>query len=117
MVRGGVLLASIAFGFVGSSAAAQDRKGIRFWNLTLYTITSFQLSPAGKDSWGSDQCENDRDGTVDHDERLRITGIEPGRYDVKLADKIGRVCIVRNIEVKDGAVFSIEEKQLTDCRR
>jgi hypothetical protein len=117
MVRGGVLLASIAFGFVGSSAAAQDRKGIRFWNLTLYTITSFQLSPVGKDSWGSDQCENDRDGTVDHDERLRITGIEPGRYDVKLADKIGRVCIVRNIEVKDGAVFSIEEKQLTDCRR
>ena len=117
MVRGGVLLASIAFGFVGSSAAAQDRKGIRFWNLTLYTITSFQLSPAGKDSWGSDQCENDRDGTVDHDERLRITGIEPGRYDVKLADKIGRVCIVRNVEVKDGAVFSIEERQLTDCGR
>jgi hypothetical protein len=49
--------------------------------------------------------------------RERITGIEPGRYDVKLADKIGRVCIVRNVEVKDGAVFSIEERQLTDCRK
>ena len=96
---------------------AQDRKGIRFWNLTLYTITAFQMSPAGTDNWGPDQCKNDRDGTVDHDERLRITGIEPGRYDVKLADKIGRVCIVRNIEVKDGAVFSIEERQLTDCRK
>jgi hypothetical protein len=34
-----------------------------------------------------------------------------------LADKIGRVCIVRNVDVKDGAVFSIEEKQLTDYRR
>src|SRR5256885_15693322 len=113
----GVLLASIAFALVGSALAAQDRKGIRFWNLSLYTITSFLLSPAGKDSWGPDQCKNDRDGTVDHDERLRITGIEPGRYDVKLADKIGRVCIVRNVEVKDGAVFSIEERQLTDCRR
>ena len=94
----GVLLVSIAFGLVASSAAAQDRKGIRFWNLTLYTITTFQMSPAGKDSWGPDQCENDRDGTVDHDERLRITGIEPGRYNVKLADKIGRNCIVTNIE-------------------
>jgi hypothetical protein len=40
-----------------------------------------------------------------------------GRYDVKLADKIGGVCIVRNVEVKAGAVFSIEERQLTDCRR
>ena len=28
----GVLLASIAFGLVASSAAAQDRKGIQFWN-------------------------------------------------------------------------------------
>ena len=113
----GVLLVSIVFGFVASSAAAQDRKGIRFWNLTLYTITTLQMSPAGTDSWGPDQCKNDRDGTVDHDERLRITGVEPGRYDVKLSDKTGRVCIVRNVEVKEGAVFSIEEKQLTDCRR
>jgi hypothetical protein len=54
---------------------------------------------------------------VDHDERLRITGIEPGRYDIKFADKIGRACIVRNVEVKDGAIFSIEEKHLTDCRK
>ena len=112
----GVLFASIAFGLVASSAAAQDRKGIRFWNLTLYTVTTLQMSPAGKES-GPDQCKNDRDGTVDHDERLRITGVEPGRYDVKLSDRTGRVCIVRSIEMKEGAVFSIEEKQLTDCRR
>jgi hypothetical protein len=43
---------------------------------------------------------NDPDGAVDHDERLKITGIVPGTYDVKLANKQGRVCIVRNIEVK-----------------
>ena len=117
MVRGGVLLASIAFGFVGSSAAAQDRKGIRFWNLTLYTITSFQLSPAGKDSWGPDQCENDRDGTVDHDERLRITGVEPGRYDAKVGYRNSRQCFVRNIEIKADAVFSISDKDLKDCNK
>jgi hypothetical protein len=48
---------------------------------------------------------------------VAATGVESGRYDVKLGDKIGRVCIVRNVEVKDGAVFSIEERQLTECRR
>jgi len=111
------IMLGLALAFMGYTASAQDRKGIRFWNLTLYTITAFQLSPAGADKWGPDQCRNDRDGTVDHDERLRITGVEPGRYDVKLADKIGRTCIVRNVEVKDGAVFAIEEKQLTDCSR
>jgi hypothetical protein len=110
-------IGTLALAFMGCSAAAQDRKGTRFWNLTLYTVTALQLSPAGADNWGLDQCQNDRDGTVDHNERLRITGIEPGRYDVRLADKIGRTCIVRNVEVKDSAIFAIEEKQLTDCRQ
>jgi len=110
-------LVLIVLAVSGSVAVAQDRRSIRFWNLTLYTITRFQMSPAGEDKWGPDQCQNDRDGTVDHDERLRITGIEPGRYDVRLTDKIGRMCIVRDVEVKDAAVFSIEEKQLTDCRQ
>ena len=111
------LLAAIALAVIGSTAAAQDRRGIRFWNLTLYTVTDLRMSPAGKEAWGPNQCQNDRDGTVDHDERLRITGIEPGRYDVKLTDKIGRVCTVRNVEVKEAAVFTIEEKQLTDCAK
>jgi hypothetical protein len=111
-----LLLVAIACELMGTAAAAQDRKGIRFWNLTLYTITTFQLSPAGAESWGPDQCKNDRDGTVDHDERLRITGVEPGHYDAKFTDKIGRTCVVRNVELKHGAVFSIEEKELTDCK-
>ncbi|MBV8510595.1 MAG: hypothetical protein JOZ94_22715 [Xanthobacteraceae bacterium] len=97
-------------------ALAQNPKGTRFWNLTQNTITQLQLAPAGSDNWGPDQCKNDRDGTVDHDERLRITGIAPGRYDVKFTDKAGRHCTVRNIEVQDGAVFSIEEKQLDGCK-
>jgi hypothetical protein len=107
---------ALALAFLASAAMAQG-KGTRFWNLTLNTITHFQLSPAGKDDWGPNQCKNDRDGEVDHDERLRITGVEPGRYDAKLVDKTGRVCVVRNIDVKDGVIFTIEEKQLTDCRK
>jgi hypothetical protein len=109
------LLATLAT--AGFDGRAQERKGIRFWNLTLNTITKLQMSPAGRDAWGVDQCQNDRDGTVDHDERLRITGIAPGRYDVKFADKTGRVCLVRDVDVKDGAIFSIEEKQLSDCTK
>jgi hypothetical protein len=96
-------------------ARAADRKPIRLWNLTLHTIVSLQMSPAGQGAWGRDQCENDRDHEVDHDERLRITDIEAGRYDVRVKDKSGRVCIVKNVDVKDGAIFTIEEKDLSDC--
>ena len=37
----------MVLGLVDSAAMAEDRRGIRFWNLTLYTITDFQMSPAG----------------------------------------------------------------------
>jgi hypothetical protein len=96
-------------------ARAADRQGMRLWNLTLHTIVSLQMSPAGQRDWGRDQCENDRDHEVDHDERLRIIGIEPGRYDLRVKDKNGRICIVKDVDVKDGAIFTIEEKDLSDC--
>jgi hypothetical protein len=92
-------------------------KGIRLWNLTTATISNFQLSPVGKDTWGSNQALNDRDKEVDHDERLRITGIEPGRYDAKVGYRDSRQCLVRGIEIKANAVFSIADKDLKDCSK
>lgn len=111
-----LLIAGVVLALMSSGARAQS-KPIRFWNLTVNTVTVLQLSPAGQQDWGVNQCKNDRDGTVDHDERLRITDVNPGRYDVKITDKTGRICIVRNIDVKEGTVFSIEEKQLTECHK
>ena len=96
------------------SASAKDT---RFWNLTANTITSVQLSPAGKNDWGRNQADNDRDHTVDHDERLKITDTPSGLYDVKFVDKSGRTCVVPNIEIKEGAVFSIDEKNLKNCAK
>jgi hypothetical protein len=108
--------ALIAFILVSAPTAALA-KDTRFWNLTANTITSLQLSPAGKNDWGRNQADNDRDGTVDHDERLKITDTAPGVYDVKFVDKSGRTCVVPNIEVKTGSIFTIEEKSLKDCAR
>ncbi len=92
-------------------------KGIRFWNLTTATITGLQLSPAGKNEWGPNQTLNDRDKEVDHDERLRITGIEPGRYDARIGYRDSRLCVARNIEIKADAVFSISDRDLKDCNK
>jgi hypothetical protein len=99
-----------------SAAAAQDRPP-RFWNLTRHTIAEFYLAPAGTTNWGDNQCKNDKDGAVDSDERLRITRTVPGTYDAKLKDVSGRSCLVRNIKIEAGEVFSIEEKDLTSCDR
>jgi hypothetical protein len=103
--------------FAGESAAQSKGKGIRLWNLTTETISSFQLSPSGKTEWGPNQTLNDKDKEVDHDERLRITGVEPGRYDAKVGYPSSRQCIVRDIEIKADAVFSIADKDLRDCTK
>jgi len=110
------ILASVALLASIGELAAQG-KGIRLWNLTSTTISGFELSPAGKNEWGPNQTLNDKDKEVDHDERLRITGIEPGRYDAKVSYGSSRQCLVRDIEIKPDAVFSISDKDLTDCSK
>jgi hypothetical protein len=109
------ILGTLAVVLVWSSAHAEERT--RFWNLTANTITHFYLAPAGTSNFGADQCPNDKDGTVDHDERLKITGIETGKYDAKFQDSRGRTCIVKNVDVKAGGIFTIEESQVKDCRK
>lgn len=95
---------------------AAEGKGVRFWNLTSSTVAKLYLSPAGKNEWGADQCGNDPDGAVDHDERIKLPGIVPGEYDLKIGDKHGKVCIVRNVKIEANKVFSVQDKDLTDCQ-
>jgi hypothetical protein len=101
--------------FAGGATQAADGGRTRFWNLTGETITHLNLAPAGTTNWGADQCRNDPDGTVDFDERLRITDVSSGRYDVRFTDKAGRTCIVKDVDVKAGAVFSIGKESLSHC--
>jgi hypothetical protein len=100
-----------------STVAQAEGRPTRFWNLTRNVISELYLAPAGTTNWGPNQCKNDKDGTVDPDERLRIVGVANGNYDAKLRDVSGRTCIVRNIAVKAGDIFSIEEKELTSCEK
>jgi hypothetical protein len=113
MAKAAALIALILV-LIPVSASAKDTQ---FWNLTANTITSLQLSPAGKNEWGRNQADNDKDHTVDHDERLKITDTASGTYDVKIADKSGRTCFVPNVQVKAGSIFSIDEKNLKDCTK
>ena len=116
MPRSSLLIAAVLIALPGQ-LLAQSKKGIRLWNLTTSTMSGFQLSPAGKNDWGANQTLNDKDKEVDHDERLRITGVEPGRYDAKVSYPNARQCIVRDIEIKADAVFSIADKDLKDCSK
>jgi hypothetical protein len=111
------LLAALGLlAFVMSAKDADAASRTRFWNLTTGTIKEFRLASAGSTSFGKNQCENDPDKSVDHDERLDVTGVGSGRYDAKIVYASGNACMARGIEVKEGKVFSIDDHDLVDCK-
>ena len=111
-------LVFLSLGLTLASSAAFSQQGpTRFWNLTLGRISEFYLAPPGATNWGPNQAKNDKDGVVDPDERLRITGVTSGSYDVKFTDLDGRTCMVHGVKVEAGQIFSIDEKDLTSCSK
>jgi hypothetical protein len=99
---------------VAADAFAAD-KPPQFWNLTTSTVTKLEISRAGANAFQSNQTVNDPDGAVEHDERLKITGVESGAYDLRLTLKDRRTCFARNVHILQGKAFSIEDKDLKDC--
>src|SRR5262249_19643797 len=75
-----LFLCAVLVAIAGQAGAAER---MRFWNLTTVTISQLYLAPAGTTQWGPNQCKNDKDGTVDSDERLNLVGITPGKYHAK----------------------------------
>ncbi len=108
---------SLLFGlFIATQAHAAD-KPTRVWNLTSKTITNLQLASAGTTAFGDNQCLNDKDKEVEHDERLKVTNVETGKYDIKVGYEDGKTCLVKGVAIETGKVFSIEDKDLTDCTK
>ncbi len=90
-------------------------KDTRFWNLTTSTVTSLELSPVATNAFGPNQCLNDPDKAVDHDERVKVTGVVTGVYVARLKFADGRSCLARNVQIEVGKAFAIEDRDLTDC--
>ncbi|MBN9560328.1 MAG: hypothetical protein J0H14_06295 [Alphaproteobacteria bacterium] len=98
----------------GASAAAE-----RFFVYNLTTSTEFTgvfLAPAGTEKWGANQALNDKDKSLETSERLPLTGISRGKFDVKLQDRKGHVCVKRGVDLTQDTSFDIRDTDLADCR-
>ncbi len=100
---------------MSASAFSAEPPRVKMWNLTPDTLNDVRLAPAGSSAFGDNQCVNDKDGTVEFDEMLRITNTPPGRYDLRLRTIKGRTCFARQIAVPAEGNFSVGEKELVDC--
>src|SRR5580692_5177799 len=117
-LQGGMMKRAIPFGVLAIGLAGPAMaKDTQFWNLTSSTVKSLELAPAGSSAFGANQTTNDPDGTVDHDERLRIKGVATGAYDARLKLADGRECTVKGLRIEASKVFTIEEKELAGCSK
>lgn len=102
---------------LGGSLAA--RAGVNYFAYNLTATTSFPgvyLAPAGTANWGPNQALNDNDRELDFGERLTLSGVSPGIYDVKLVDKTGRTCIMHQVNLTTETSFEIRDASLTECK-
>ena len=117
----GLMLAAMGAGALADDDDYDDKKSkspkMKFWNLTGVDIVELYLAPAGTDKFGGNQTKNDDNNQAENDERLPLTGVKAGKYDVKFKDKNGRACMVKNVDLRDSGPysFSLEADQLTDC--
>lgn len=109
------ILLAAALAVLPCMALAAQPAPLKLWNLTANTLDVVQFAPSGTSHFGPNQCANDKDGNVDFDEQLRLTNLPPGTYDVRLHDRKGRQCLVRNVAVPEKGVISIDEKAMTEC--
>ncbi|MFS2012098.1 hypothetical protein ACCD06_19835 [Azospirillum sp. CT11-132] len=106
-------------GSLTTAAHAQTAQTLKFWNLTSETITELKLAEPGTNKWGKNQTLNDKDKTVEADERLKLSDVKPGTWDVSMKDKKGRKCVLRNVTLSgtDAYAFSISEDDVKKCSR
>lgn len=106
---------AIGMGLLAQPAVAAGKK---FFAYNMTTRTDFKevyLAPAGTTKWGPNQTLNDPDKSLDTTERLTLTGLTAGHYDVKLVAENGRTCIVKGVDLTKENSFLIKQEQLTDC--
>ncbi len=106
--------AALALASFGTAEAAK-----KFFAYNMTTASDFSgvyLAPAGTTQWGKNQALNDNDKVLDVTERLSLTGLKPGTYDVKLVDTKGHTCIKHNVDLTKEGTFEVHDSDLTDCQ-
>ncbi len=102
-----------------AGGAAQAAGPLQFWNTSSREFTGVYLAAPGTTQWGPNETANDPDGSVAADERLKMPDAKPGHYDVRVVEKGGKTCVVKNVEARATGpyAFSIGDDDLKKCKR
>lgn len=98
------------------SASGREARFVAFNSTTSTDFTALYLAPAGTDQWGPNQVLNEKDKSWEASERIRLSGIKPGRYDARLVDEKGQECRLSNVDLTKDTSFEVRDADLASCR-
>jgi hypothetical protein len=98
-----------------TARGAENSAGMGILNLTSAPIAEVYASPAGQNTFSSDQIPLNPVGEIDRNKILRLTGFAPGRYLLRITDNSGRVCWARNVDLQVNKIVSLQDEDLRDC--
>jgi len=92
-------------------AAQSSHYNLRMENDTGVELYHVYVSSTYSGSWGDDQLGR----SIFHDgSTFTLTGISPGRYDMKFVDRDGAACVVRDVPIYGNRYFDLSVGWLAD---
>ena len=97
-------------------AIAADRF-IAYNETSATDFTGVFLAPEGTGKWDANEALNDKDKRWDAGERLTIMSVKRGRFDLKVVDKGGHVCIKPGLDLTKDTTFDVRDEDLAACHQ
>jgi hypothetical protein len=99
----------------GAASGAADRF-FGFNDTTATNFTGVFLAPEGTEKWGPNEALNDKDRRWDSGERLPIKTVSRGRYDLKIVDSAGHICVKHGLDLTRDTTFDVRDEDLSRCK-
>lgn len=96
-----------------TSAAAMADSTIQIVNQSGWELHEIYFSPTSQENWGDDHLG---DQVLEQGDSLTLTGVESGRWDIRLVDEDGDECTLEDVHITESEQWVVTEDDLLGCQ-
>lgn len=108
------ILAVAGLSFLAMQAVPAFAATIKIENESSWEIHEIYFAPSNQEEWGEDHLGKQ---VLKPGMTLSLTGVTPGKWDVRLVDEDEDECIVQGQKIVESEKFVIEDKDLLACQK
>lgn len=82
-------------------------------NQTSWEIHEIYFAPTSQEDWGEDHLG---DYVLESGMTLSLTGVSPGKWDIRLVDEDEDVCVLESVHIKNSETWVVTDEDLLGCQ-